>query len=200
MTNISVGVIILAAGASTRMGTPKQLLHYQGRSLLRHTTEIALASKSPSIVVVLGSYAEKIQSEISNLPVQVVLNQQWATGMCTSIRAGIEALNQINQNLEAAIIALCDQPFISTDIINSYIDLYYSSHPKIIASQYADTLGVPALFNSTLFPELSHLQATEGAKQVIKKNIKEVISIPFPQGIIDIDTPKDYQQLLKISY
>lgn len=191
-----VGLIVLAAGASTRMGTPKQLLRYQGYSLLRHTVEVAVASVCRPIIVVLGAYAQLMQQEVSQLPVQVVENLQWTEGMNTSIRVGIKALDSApKNNVQAVVVALCDQPFISCEIINQLVEAYHFTGKTIIASEYAGTLGVPALFSRSFFSELTTLRGGEGAKQVIKKHAYEVCGIPFPKGVIDIDTPVDYEQL-----
>lgn len=195
MSSSTVGLIILAAGASTRMGTPKQLLLYQGCSLIRHVTENAIASVCEPIIVVLGANAERIKPEINQLPIQIVENQQWTEGMSASIRVGLEALLAVNQNLEAVAIALCDQPFVSSQTFNRIIEAYRVTGKPIIASEYSGTLGVPALFNRALFSELMALKSTDGAKKLIKKHMHEVFSVPFPEGAIDIDTPKDYEQL-----
>ncbi|GAX40591.1 4-diphosphocytidyl-2C-methyl-D-erythritol synthase [Tolypothrix sp. NIES-4075] len=192
MTNPTIGIIILAAGASTRMGKPKQLLPYQGRSLLRHITEVAIASKNQPVIVVLGANAEIIKPEICQLPVQIVENLQWASGMSSSIQAGVNALGQ---NVEAVAIALCDQPFVSVQVINQLVEAYRLTNKAIVACEYANTLGVPALFHHSFFSELMTLKQGEGAKQIIKKYINQVTSIPFLQGKIDIDTPDDYEQL-----
>jgi molybdenum cofactor cytidylyltransferase len=194
MNSSNIGLIILAAGASTRMGTPKQLLSYRGRSFVCHITEVAIASVCQPIAVVLGANAERIKPELSQLPVQIVENQQWAEGMGSSIRVGLEALNTVNQNLEAVAIALCDQPFVSSQTLNQIVEAYRFTGKPIIASEYSRTLGVPVLFSRTLFSELMDLNSTQGAKQLIKKHIHEVFSVPFPEGSIDIDTPKDYEQ------
>jgi molybdenum cofactor cytidylyltransferase len=177
------------------MGTPKQLLAYRGCSFIRHMAEVAITSVCQPIVVVLGANAEQIKPEISQLPVQIVENQQWAEGMSSSIRVGIKALDGGNQNLEAVAIALCDQPFVSPQTINQLIEAYHLTGKPIIASEYAGTLGVPVLFSRPLFSELMALKSNEGAKQLIKRHIHEVFSIPFPGGAIDIDTPNDYEKL-----
>ncbi|MEH2175306.1 nucleotidyltransferase family protein [Nostoc sp.] len=195
----TIAIMILAAGASTRMGTPKQLLLYQGRSLLQYITEIAIASVCQPVVVVLGANAEQIHPQIKQLPVKVVKNLDWACGMSTSIKSGIELLNNLPQKIEAVVITLCDQPFVSPQIINQLVDTYYSTKKPIIACEYGDTLGVPALFSQTFFSELATLKETSGAKKVINNNLNEVFSLPFPLGDIDIDTPKDYEQLLSIT-
>jgi molybdenum cofactor cytidylyltransferase len=195
MNSSTIGLMILAAGASTRMGTPKQLLAYRGCTLILHVAEVAITSVCQPIVVVLGANAEQIKPEISQLPVHIVENQQWADGMSSSIRVGLEALLAVNQNLEAVAIALCDQPFVSSQTINQLIEAYHLTGKPIIASEYAGTLGVPVLFSRPLFSELMALKSNEGAKKLIKKHIHEVFSVPFPEGSIDIDTPTDYEQL-----
>jgi molybdenum cofactor cytidylyltransferase len=192
----NIGIVILAAGASTRMGTPKQLLRYQKRSLLRHTIEVALASVCRPIVVVLGAYAQLIKSDISQLSIQIVENLQWNEGISSSIRAGIQELKTSYPDVEAVIVTLCDQPFISTEIINQLALAYHLTNQPIIACEYAETLGVPALFSDRLFSELMTLIGGEGAKQIIKKHSQEVFIISFPEGATDIDTPKEYADLL----
>lgn len=191
----TVGVIVLAAGASTRMGKPKQLLPYNGSSLLRHAVETALASECRPVVVVLGSAAERLQQEVSDLPVQVVENLHWAEGMSSSIRTGVVALNATSNTVSATILLLCDQPFVSIQVINQLIETYQFTGKPIVASRYAGILGVPALFSCAFFAELVSLRGSEGAKQVITNHPHEVYGIPFPNGAIDIDTPKDYEQL-----
>jgi len=112
--------------------------------------------------------------------------------MSSSIRTGVNALGQ---NVEAVVITLCDQPFVSVQVINQLVEAYRLTFKAIIASEYADTLGVPALFHHTFFSKLANLKQGKGAKQIIKKYINQVTSIPFLQGKIDIDTPDDYEQL-----
>jgi molybdenum cofactor cytidylyltransferase len=194
--NSQIAVVILAAGASTRMGTPKQLLPFQGRSLLRSITETAIAADCRPIFVVLGAYMEQIQTQVSDLPVQVVQNREWQTGMGASIRIGIQALLHHTPAVEAAIFLLCDQPFVSPQIIRQLRSRYDATHQLIIASMYQNTLGVPALFDSTLFPELVGLNQLEGAKTVIQRYMDAVAIVDFPQGAIDVDTPQDYQECL----
>ncbi|MBD2203331.1 nucleotidyltransferase family protein [Calothrix sp. FACHB-1219] len=192
---MTIPLIILAAGASTRMGKPKQLLPYQGRSLIQHTVESAIASFCNPVIVVLGANAQQIRSQINQNLVQIVENPQWNLGMSTSIRSGISALNKYSQNIEAAVITVCDQPYISTEIINNLISAYSATKKPIIASQYAETLGVPALFSRQFFPELLTLHEDTGAKYLIKKYRDLVLAVNFPLGAIDIDTPNDYQNL-----
>jgi molybdenum cofactor cytidylyltransferase len=194
-TRSAIAIIILAAGASTRMGKPKQLLLYQGRSLLQHTIESAIASVCTPIVVVLGANVEKIHRDINQYSVQIVENPQWNLGMSTSIRSGILALANYSESVHAAVITVCDQPFISAEIINSLVSAYHSTGKSIVASQYAETLGVPALFSSKFFAELANMNESIGAKHLLRKYRDQVFAFPFPQGKIDIDTPQDYENL-----
>jgi molybdenum cofactor cytidylyltransferase len=189
----AIAAIILAAGASTRMGTPKQLLLYQGRSLLSRITETAIAAHCSPVFVVLGAYSAQIRCEIKDLPVQVVENPEWQTGMGSSI----QALIKTSPLVEAAILLLCDQPFVSAPTIHQLQSVYRSTNNPIIASAYQNTIGVPALFDSTLFLELTGLTQAEGAKKVIQRHINSVVTVEFPQGAIDLDTPSDYQQCFK---
>jgi molybdenum cofactor cytidylyltransferase len=192
----AIAAVILAAGASTRMGTPKQLLLYQGRSLLRRAIETAIAAHCRPIFVVLGAYSAQIRCELKDLPVQVVENLEWRTGMGSSIRHGIQALIETSPLVEAAILLLCDQPFVSAPTIHQLQSVYRSTHNPIVASAYQNTIGVPALFHSTLFLELTGLTQAEGAKKVIQRHINSAVTVEFPQGAIDLDTPNDYQQFI----
>ena len=191
-----IGLVILAAGGSQRLGTPKQLLLYQGSSFLRRTAEIAVASFAQPIVVVLGAYAEQLRPEVEHLSVHIVENPQWAEGMGTSVQVGIQALTSFCEQLEAVVLVLCDQPFLSVQHINALIAAYREIQQPIIASEYGQVLGVPALFSRELFPELAALKGNQGAKQVIVKHSSAVFSVPFPDGAIDIDTPQDYELFL----
>jgi molybdenum cofactor cytidylyltransferase len=144
----------------------------------------------------LGASGDKIQAEVSDLPVQIVTNPEWQTGMGSSIRTGIQALVDRHPAVEAAILLLCDQPFVSPQIIWQLRSIYDATHQSIVASSYQNTLGVPALFDRHLFSELLELDRLEGAKTVIKRYLDTVETIDFPQGSIDIDTPQDYQFIL----
>lgn len=191
----NIGIIVLAAGASTRMGTPKQLLLYRGWSLLRHTVEIAMSSSCQPIIVVLGAQAERIKPQVDSLPVQIVENPRWATGMGSSIQVGMAATLKINPDLEAVIILLCDQPLISPQLIIHMIASYRKTTKAIVACEYDRTVGAPALFGHILFPQLAQLTGQAGAKQVIRQHNTELVRIPFPEGALDVDTRLDYERL-----
>lgn len=196
---LPVSLIILAAGASTRMGRPKQLLLYRDRSLLHYMTAVAIASGCQPIVVVLGAHAAQIRAEsgIESLPVQIVENPQWYQGMGSSIQMGLTRLQTQNPITAAVVITLCDQPLISPELIQQLVEKYYLSRQPIAASEYTGTVGVPALFSRALFSELLALDPSAGAKQVIQTHLHETARVPFPEGAIDLDTLQDYEQFLQ---
>jgi len=193
----STAIIILAAGASTRMGRPKLLLTYGNRTLLRHAAETAAASICRPILVVLGAYANQLHDEIDDLPVRSVINERWAEGMGSSIQVGVEALNTYDRadSPEALVLMLCDQPYVTVAVINDLVTAYHLNGKGIIASEYAGTLGAPALFGREYFSELETLRGATGAKHIIAAHSSDVVPMPFPKGMTDIDTPEDYRQL-----
>ena len=187
-----IATIILAAGASTRLGAPKQLLPYQGTTFLRRTVDTVLLSQAKSFHVVLGFNAEIMKLEIASLPINIVINPDWRSGISTSLHAGIQSLEP---TIDAAIIVLCDQPELSTDILNRLISTYTSTRAPIVTCKYAGTVGVPALFDRRMFPELLSLEGDHGAKTLIERYTKKRIEIDFSGGAIDIDTVADQGQL-----
>jgi molybdenum cofactor cytidylyltransferase len=195
-----IAAIILAAGASTRMGTPKQLLMLQGKSLLRRVTETAIAADCSPVVVVLGAGSDRIRDEVSHLPVKIVENPEWRTGMGSSVRSGIHTLHNTAPEVDAAILLLCDQPFVTVQTMHQLILHYRLTQQPIVASTYQGIVGVPTLFDAKFFGELSSLSQAEGARAMIQRHQDSVVTVEFPQGAIDIDTPSDYQRCLEQFY
>lgn len=192
----SVGLVILAAGASSRMGQPKQLLKLTGESLIRRATLAALHSVCQPVVIVLGANEAFIRPEIADLPVQIVENPDWERGMGCSIRTGIRQLLTAQPPIQAAVLMLCDQPLVDTSLINQLVECYRTSQVAVVASEYNGELGVPALFDQQLFAELLQLDGAAGAKKIIAKCGLTCYHLPFPAGAVDIDTPEDYEKLL----
>jgi molybdenum cofactor cytidylyltransferase len=179
------------------MGEPKQLLQFQDETLLRRSAKIALAV-SNRVVVMLGFRIGILKKEILDLPVEAVENIEWETGMSGSIKIGLEKLlAEDSDKLKAVIIMACDQPLVDEKLLGELIENYENANSLIVASEYQNTLGVPALFSAQLFPELLTLDSQTGAKQLIKKYQAQAISISCPEGAFDIDTPADYDNLLK---
>jgi molybdenum cofactor cytidylyltransferase len=194
--NKSVGLIILAAGASKRMGSPKQLLPYEGSNFIQHTVKEALNSACNPVVVVLGANHDLILPQVINNPVHIAINHEWPEGMASSIRTGINSILEINPKLRSVLILLCDQPFVSADQINKLIEASHITKKSIIISQYEDAAGVPALFSKEHFCDLRHLKGKEGAKKILKEYKECIYKVPFPLGDIDIDTPEDYYKII----
>jgi molybdenum cofactor cytidylyltransferase len=174
------------------MGTCKQLLTYEGRSLLRHTAEIAVSSRASTTIVVLGAHATRLKAELAGLPLRVTENLLWEEGMGSSIRAGV---SELPSTVAGVIIMLCDQPLVSRELLNTMIEAYRSSGKGIVACEYEGTQGVPALFDRPFFPALMSLSGSIGAKDLIAGSPGEVQRIPFPEGSIDIDTPADHSRV-----
>jgi molybdenum cofactor cytidylyltransferase len=195
MQTDSIAVILLAAGASVRLGEPKQLLQFQGETLLRRSAKTALAV-SNQVVITLGANIEITRKEIEDLPIQTAENKNWETGMSGSIRSGLEKLLAEVKEPEAVILMVCDQPFADEKLLKEIISAYKETNSLIVACEYENTLGVPALFQKNLFPELLALDSQGGAKQLIKKYRPETATISFSKGAFDVDTPTDYQNLI----
>ena len=190
-----IGLIILAAGASVRLGTPKQLLNFRGETLLRRIARESLESVCRPIVAVFGHEAQNFSGEIKDLDVHAVENSDWKTGMGSSIKAGLKKLLEIKNSSEGALITVCDQPFVTAVTINELVETYQKTEALIVASEYQKTLGVPALFDKEIFDYLQNIKNGGGAKQIINQFLADTVSFPFPDGAIDVDTPDDYALL-----
>jgi molybdenum cofactor cytidylyltransferase len=199
-TESKIGLILLAAGASRRLGKPKQLLELGGKTLLLRSAEAANNSQCDAIVVVLGSNSEGFKGELEELDLENVYNEYWTDGMGSSISAGMKRLLEIEPNLNAAIVMVCDQPFVSSEIIDKLIGKFLDEKKSIVASKYAESFGVPALFERDLFPDLMDLRGTKGAKTLILKYQSLAAFIDFPRGNVDIDSAEDHFKLRKSGF
>ena len=196
MNEGNIGAIILAAGASTRLGEPKQLLRFEGSNLLRRACDAALASRCEPVVAVLGANAAHIAGEVESLPVLVAHSERWSEGMSTSVRVGLEALEARPQELAAAENLPCDQPHLRFEILNGLIDAHHASRRPIVVSEYEGVWGVPMLFARALGPDLRALSGSRGAQSVARLHAEQVECVPFPLGALDIDTREGYERLL----
>lgn len=194
------GAVILAAGASTRMGRPKQLLRIGAHTLLRRTIDAALASPAWPVVVVLGAHADRIRPEVARLPVLAVDNREWEEGLSSSIRTGISVLESFSLSLRAAALLLCDQPHLSAKAIARLAEICDQGGNTIVATQYAGPgpgregghLGPPAIFARRHFPELLELRGSDGAKSLFQKHAGAVAAVTMPELAVDLDTPEDF--------
>jgi molybdenum cofactor cytidylyltransferase len=188
-------LIILAAGASSRLGRPKQNLLFNGQTLLQSALQAAQESKCEPVLVVMGANADQI---VLTADANVLYNKDWSEGMASSIRIAISGLEKYTAVINV-ILMLCDQPFVSVALLNALIDKQAETGKPIVACAYNGTTGVPALFDRALFTELLLLHGREGAKKIINAHPEQVAVVAFEQGGIDIDTPADYELLTRQS-
>jgi len=192
-----IAAIILAAGESSRLGQPKQLIQFRGKTLLRRTVDAASEAGCQPILVVVRSETELVQairSELKNTGATIIGNPNWKGGIGTSIRAGVQDLIEIAPGVEATVLLACDQPFVDRAVIDGLITLHHETRKPIVAASYAGTLGVPALFDRSRLPDLLRLDDSAGAKSIILSNRDQVAQFAFPQGEIDIDTAEDRER------
>jgi molybdenum cofactor cytidylyltransferase len=185
-----IGLVLLAAGGSSRMGSPKQLLPYNGQPLVRHAARIALSSRCSPVIIVVGSAASQVRGALAELPIEIIENQRWTEGMGTSIIAGVTAARE--RGLAGVILALADQPLVTSAVYDRLIDAQAESGQPVVASEYAETAGVPALFMASFFDHLLALKPTEGCKGLILAHPADALRIPCPEAETDIDTREDY--------
>lgn len=191
-----IGIIILAAGESKRMGSPKQLLDIEGKSLIRRTAEVALATDCYPVVLVIGANKAQIAPKIIDLPLTVIDNPKWHEGMASSVKMGLVGLYMTYKDVEAVIMLVCDQPYLSVSLLERMVETYRTKKAPIVACKYGEQVGVPALFDRKLFEELLNLTGDKGAKPVLMNHLDETYLITFEAGSIDLDTLEDYQNYL----
>jgi len=188
----NIAILLLAAGSSSRMGRSKQLLPIQGEPLLLRTTKAALQSQANNTVVVLGANAEKHEAVIKHLPVTIIVNDEWEQGMGNSLKMGLRHLTYTYPDLKAVLVLVCDQPLLTTAVLDELIRAHHETKKEIVASFYGDSPGVPVIFDRTLFLQLSQLKDQQGAKKIILENKEQVHAMAWPEGEIDLDTWEEY--------
>ncbi|GAB3226281.1 nucleotidyltransferase family protein [Algoriphagus aestuariicola] len=192
---MKTSVVILAAGSSSRLGRPKQLIEIQGKTLVQKAVDEVYRSRADSMVVVLGWNPVLIQTGFDSAKVPSVINPNWESGMASSIQAGLHFLLE-NGEIDQVMIMLCDQPFVDSEYLDQLFEEGLKSEKGIVASFYSNTRGVPALFSKKYFPELLALKGQDGAKKVLLEHRGDVLKIDFPNGAIDLDTEADLRRLM----
>ncbi len=187
---MTVAAVILAAGASRRLGRAKQLVAWEGEPLLRRTARLALESGCHPVRVVLGAEAESCRAAIRGLEVQVLLNPAWREGMGSSIRTGMAGLDP---SVEAALLLVCDQPALDGALLARIRAAHDAAPERVVASCYSQIRGIPALFPRRLFSGLSELRGDQGARCLLRDG--DALEIPFPGGEFDVDAPGDLERL-----
>jgi molybdenum cofactor cytidylyltransferase len=190
-----VAAVVLAAGGSTRFGRSKQFALFQGDTFIKRIVAAAIEAGCAPVVVVTGEDSAQITSELTQFAVTIAMNPDWQSGLGSSIVVGIRhAMNQ-DPDLDAVVLLTCDQPFVTAAVLTQLIQFRLATGKPIVASAYAGTLGVPALFDRSCFPDLLQLKGDSGAKGIILKRQHDVASFDFPAAEIDIDTAADYEKL-----
>jgi molybdenum cofactor cytidylyltransferase len=193
--NTQIEILILAAGASRRLGQPKQLVKFKGATLINQMTSEAIKAKIGGVTVVTGAHKEAVADEIRDLNAEVYFNEEWQEGIGSSIRNGLRHLLQNKPETNAIVITMVDQPFVNAVHLQKLANAYNPSRHMIIASAYAGTFGVPVLVDSFYFDMLLGLKGDEGGKKIFVNYLKNIVEIPFIEGSIDIDEQSDLKTL-----
>jgi molybdenum cofactor cytidylyltransferase len=193
---VHMAIIILAAGKSKRLGSPKQLLQYRGKGLLQNSVDAAVKTNIKPVIVITGANASLIEKELINYSIHKVFNENWEDGMASSILCGLRYAESILPDMDAVMFLACDQPFVDGALLNNLIEVQKASGAPITACSYEKVIGIPAIFHKSIFPELKTLQGENGAKNIIRNNTDKLVAFPFQHGKIDIDTKTDYENLL----
>lgn len=186
----------MAAGTSSRLGRPKQLVKFQNKFLLQHIIDIVAILDFESTVVVLGAHADKIVESIIPKNCNVLNNKNWSEGIASSIRLGVSESKKLNESLKGILFLLSDQPFVTKQLIEELIQKHANGNQQITACSYKDNIGVPAIFGKEFFPDLLKLTGDVGARKIMMQNKEHVEHIVFKDGSFDIDTEEDVQELL----
>ena len=193
-----LAVLLLAAGSSSRMGSPKQFLKWNNTTLLNHAINTVEQIDQNEIVLVLGANYEEINSKVDASDITIIYNENWEKGLGNSIACGIKFIIESLPDIESVLIMLTDQPLIDSNFIIEMIKTHQKNPNDIICTQYKNNkLGVPAIFNKNYFEELSYLNHDKGAKDILNKNPENIIFISGKDLISDIDTIEDYETLYK---
>lgn len=184
----SVAAVVLAAGASSRLGRTKQILNFGGKRLVRHVVDAAAAAACSPIIVVVGAQAESVIAALAGLDAHPVENPEWREGIASSLRCGIHALPE---QVDAAIVLLCDQPAVSPALLQTLVATQRNTGKAIVACRWNDVVGPPALFLRERFPALLALSGDVGARSVLENEGDGAALVEFPDGAFDVDTPED---------
>jgi len=192
-----IPILLLAAGSSSRMGQPKQLLPWGKQTLIEHQIQTLLQTGNP-VNVVLGSNSNLILPVAEKYGINIFVNTDWESGMGSSISFGILQIIQKFQDVRGVLITLLDQPMVTTSYIEKMLGAFHPGSQQILVSQAASGwTGVPVLFDKFYFKELTELSHDEGAKKITKRHADCVILLDGGEILEDMDTPLAYQQLLE---
>ena len=188
--------LLLAAGGAARMGSPKQLLAYDGVSLVRRAALALRESRCDACFSVVGAYEDAVIAELHDLPIEIIPNPNWEEGIGSSIRCALTVI-AARGGFDAVLLSLADQPFVSREQLDALIDFFRAGEGDVVASRYGGTVGVPAVFGSERFAALGALRGDRGAKALLSAGGVEAAAVAFEPAAVDIDTPQDYERLLR---
>jgi molybdenum cofactor cytidylyltransferase len=191
------GIIILAGGRSSRLGSPKQLLTFRENSLILHSIHAALETDLGPVMVVTGANRQRVETELGKTGVDHVYNAEWQEGMASSLRTGLQAMMEKYPDTKMVIFMVCDQPFVTKSHLLCLMERHSLMGKPITASAYAGRAGTPALFEKVFFEKLLQLKGDKGARMLITAFPEQTELVAFENGEIDIDTVEDYERLLK---
>lgn len=194
MPEPSCAAVILAAGASRRLGQAKQLVKIDGEPLLGRTVRLAAQAGCQPIVVVLGFEGDRMRSALDGFRVIVTVNEDWPAGMGSSMRCGVETALQISPPPEDILLMVCDQVRLSVDVLRQLLRLHGLAKYPITAARYSGRIGVPAVFSPIFFPDLLDGSGDRGARGILERNAASVGTVDFFEGELDLDTPDDLER------
>tara|TARA_B110000091_G_scaffold81306_1_gene89553 strand:- start:6958 stop:7548 length:591 start_codon:yes stop_codon:yes gene_type:complete len=193
---MQLAILILAAGKASRMGAIKQLLKVDGKTLLENAISNSKKLKNSTVVCVLGAHAAEIKKTIDLKSVDFTINKDHAQGLSSSIIAGIKYVQAKEIQFDGLFIQLADQPAIKINYYKDMVALFLKEENKIIAANYGEKLGVPAIFPKAFVKDLLKITGDKGAKEFLQKNKEDIVSPKTPVNLLDIDTPEDYNTYL----
>ena len=198
--NVRIGGILLAAGGSSRMATPKQFVKFEGETLLKRAALAIAASVCDPIIAVLGAEQRNAEIELEGTRVKSRFNREWKTGMSSSIKLGLTELMSIEPMIDAVLITLCDQPFVTTQALDRLTERFSQSRKEIVAARYEGVVGVPAIFSKEMFERLLSLDGDKGARGLIRDPDASVETVELKEAALDIDTFDDLDRLKKYEH
>jgi molybdenum cofactor cytidylyltransferase len=172
------------------------LLSFDGNTLLARVANTACESMMCPVIAVLGAHAEKIRPTLNIPGLNVVNNENWQEGMASSLRTGLTSMMELYPQVDGIIILVCDQPYLSHDLIKALIEAQRDAGLPAAAAAYNGKLGTPVLFHKSLFSALLLLSGDTGARKMLERMRKNVVEVDFEMGDVDIDTQADYERLL----
>lgn len=191
-----IGAVLLAAGSASRFGTPKQVLDIDGMPMVRRMAIAALSAGLSPVTVVTGAHGDVVAASLAGLDVQVIVHADWASGMGSSLAAGMRAIVQLGISLQAVMVLLADQPSIGAEDLERMVQTHARAPERILAARYDGHLGPPCLFPSMYFSDLATLDGPSGARTVLEQHATCVDAYDLPVAAFDIDTPADHASWL----